>query len=80
MKQIKAADFIAFDSEFLGVIGPDAKLDTIHTFTGDEADHVHEAPIWLPDSNELLFSDTTAIGWLYAINIDTHAVPHPLSP
>lgn len=74
MNETKAADFIAFDDSFFGVIGSSAKLEKIQSFP-KELNHVHEAPIWLAESNELLYSDTTVTdGYLYAINIDTHTV------
>lgn len=72
--QVKASDFIAFDNSFFDVIGPTAKLEKIQSFPTD-LNHVHEAPVWLAESNELLYSDTSVTeGYLYAIDIDTHAV------
>lgn len=80
VKHIKSSDFIAFNVAFLDVIGPDAKLETIHTFSGADAKHVHEAPIYLPDTNEVLVSDTAIAGWMHAVNLDTHAVSIPNPP
>ena len=71
MEQTASADFIAFDPAFLGIIGADATMESILNFTGEEATHVHEAPVYVPETNELLFSNTAAIGWLWALNIDT---------
>ncbi|CAK1361860.1 uncharacterized protein RHO25_004581 [Cercospora beticola] len=73
LEQIKAADFIAYDHDFFDVIGSKAKIEKIQTFPPD-LKHVHEAPVYLPESNELLYSDTSLTGLLFAINIDTHAV------
>lgn len=56
------------------MIGSSAKLEKIQSFP-KEQNHVHEAPVWLSGTNELLYSDTTITnGTLFAINIDTHAV------
>ncbi|KAK3637798.1 hypothetical protein LTR56_012004 [Elasticomyces elasticus] len=71
LSTIKQADFIAWDQSFLDVIGTSAKLERIQSFPDDE-DHVHEAPVYVPETNELLFSDTHVTGWLWAINVDTH--------
>ena len=69
---MKAADFTAWDESFLGIIGPGAKVEIIQTFDGLE--QVHEAPVYLPATNELLYSDTSVAGWLWAINIDSYEV------
>lgn len=74
MKQIKEHSFIVFDEAFTGILGRDAKLETIHTFNGIDATRVHEAPVFIPEIRELVFADTSAIGWLYAINVETHEV------
>ncbi|KAK4894780.1 hypothetical protein LTR27_007168 [Elasticomyces elasticus] len=71
LSTIKQADFIAWDQSFLDIIGTSAKLERIQSFPDDE-NHVHEAPVYLSETNELLFSDTHVTGWLWAINIDTH--------
>lgn len=74
LNNVKTADFIAFDDSFFGVIGATAKLEKIQSFP-KEQNHVHEAPVWLAESNELLYSDTTVTdGNLFAIDIDTHSV------
>ncbi|KAJ6057097.1 hypothetical protein N7460_000371 [Penicillium canescens] len=36
------------------------------------APRVHEAPAFVPETNELFFADTSETGWLWAINVDTH--------
>lgn len=71
--QIKRADFISLDDTFFDVIGSEAKLEKIQSFPPDQH-HVHEAPVYLPDTNELLYSDTSLAGTLHAINIDSHKV------
>lgn len=71
MNQTAAADFIAFDPQFLSVLGSSATLERIYNFTDGEEKHVHEAPVYVPDTNELLFSTTTAIGWLWALDLET---------
>lgn len=72
LDQVEAAEFIAFDPSFLDIIGTSAKVERILAFPGVE--HVHEAPVYVPETNELVFSDTSSIGWLYAINADTYVV------
>lgn len=54
------------------------KLERIQSFIGEPA-HVHEAPAFVPETNELEFSDTSVTGWLWAIDIDTHTVCNRLS-
>lgn len=71
--EIRNADFLALDDAFFNVLGPDAKLERIQSFP-PEQHHVHEAPVYLPETNELLYSDTSVAGFMYAINIDTHKV------
>ncbi|TKA63351.1 hypothetical protein B0A55_10078 [Friedmanniomyces simplex] len=71
LQTIKQAEFVAWDRSFLEVIGVNAKLERIQSFPLEE-DHVHEAPVFLPETNELLYSDTSVTGWLWAINVDTY--------
>ncbi|KAL1849967.1 hypothetical protein Plec18170_007063 [Paecilomyces lecythidis] len=71
LKKIKSSDFIAWDTSFFNLIGPDAKLERIQSFVGQPA-RVHEAPAYVPETNELLFADTAETGWLWAINVDTY--------
>lgn len=75
LKNIKASDFIAWDAAFFNLIGPDAKLERIQSFVGQPA-RVHEAPAYIPETNELFFADTSETGWLWAINVDTYEVQH----
>ena len=70
---MKRSHFLAFDEGFFDIIGPSATLERIQAF-GPSEQHVHEAPVYLPDSNELLYSDTSLAGTLFAIDIDTHKV------
>ena len=87
LNSIKSSDFIAWDTLFLNVIGPHAKLERIQSFEG-EAPTVHEAPAYVPETNELFFSDTSVTGWLWAIEVDTlqvtiticTAIPKQLGP
>ena len=58
----------------MDIIGPNAKVETIQAFQEPESKHVHEAPAYIPETNELIYSDTSMIGALWAIDIDTHAV------
>lgn len=69
--EVRRADFISFDDTFLQLIGSNAKLERIQSFPPDQW-HVHEAPVYLHETNELLYSDTSLAGLLYAINIETH--------
>lgn len=72
VQRIKAADFVAFDEAFLELIGADAKLEVVLGFGGEEANHVHEAPVYVPQTKELVFADTSVVGWLWALNVKTH--------
>ncbi|OCL15255.1 calcium-dependent phosphotriesterase [Glonium stellatum] len=72
LNETKNVDFIAFDPLFLDIIGPSAKLERILSFPG--VSHVHEAPVYISETNELLFADTSVIGWLYAINAANYTV------
>ena len=74
MQRIKDADFIAFDDVFLDLIGGNARVDMAQAFEGDDADHVHEAPVYLPSTGELLYADTSVVGWLWALDVETHTV------
>lgn len=78
-EKIRASSFIAWDSSFFDVIGRRAKVEVIETFHSTEDQHVHEAPVYLPETNELLYSDTTDIGQIRAIDLDTHKVRHVYS-
>ncbi|KAJ6108858.1 hypothetical protein N7512_008695 [Penicillium capsulatum] len=71
LAQIKSSDYVAWDASFFNVIGPDAKVKRIQSFVG-QPPRVHEAPAYVPETNELFFSDTSVTGWLWAIDVDTH--------
>ncbi|KAJ5546082.1 hypothetical protein N7494_003667 [Penicillium frequentans] len=71
LAQVKSKDFIAWDHSFFNIIGQQAKLEKIQSFEG-EPPHVHEAPAYVPETNELFYADTSVTGWLWAINVDTH--------
>ncbi|KAJ5945623.1 hypothetical protein N7454_002462 [Penicillium verhagenii] len=64
-------NFIAWDSSFFNIIGSQAKLEKIQSFEG-EPPHVHEAPAFVPETNELFYADTSVTGWLWAIDVNTH--------
>jgi gluconolactonase len=69
---VKDAVFIAWDTAFFEVLGPNAKVERIAAFPGEA--RVHEAPVYVPETGELIFSDTSAQGRLSAINVDSHEV------
>ncbi|KAJ5293773.1 hypothetical protein N7508_008594 [Penicillium antarcticum] len=71
LKKLKSTDFVAWDASFFDIIGPDAKLEKIQSFEG-EPPRVHEAPAFVPETNELFFADTSEAGWLWAVNVDTY--------
>ncbi|KAJ5755003.1 hypothetical protein N7533_004546 [Penicillium manginii] len=70
LRTLKSSDFIAWHSSFLDLIGPSAKLERIQSFEGEPLT-VHEAPAYVPETNELFFADTQVTGWLWAIEVDT---------
>lgn len=74
LKQLKSHNFITFDDIFARFLGSGPKFETIHSFSGSDASHVHEAPVFIPATNELVFADTSVIGWLYGLDIETHKV------
>lgn len=79
MRKIRLAEFIALDDVFMEVLGSNARLEKIQSFPADKH-HVHEAPVYLPETNELLYSDTSEAGILHAINIDSREVRLSLVP
>lgn len=74
LRQMKSHNFIAFDDTFVKALGTSATFETIHSFDGADASHVHEAPVFIPATQELVFADTSVIGWLYGLDIVTHEV------
>lgn len=70
MNEIKSTDFIAWDPLFFEVIGKQATFERIQSFEG-ERPTVHEAPAYVPETNELIYADTSVTGWLWAIDVDT---------
>lgn len=55
------------------MIGPSSKLEIIASFPGIEG-HVHEAPTYIADTDQLLFSDTSQVGSLYLLDVATNKV------
>lgn len=76
MAHLKKADFIAFDKDFLSFLGQNAKLEVAQSFEGEDANHVHEAPVYIPDTGDFVFADTSVVGWLWVLNIETNKVCH----
>lgn len=74
MAQLKQSSFVAFHDDFLTWIGRDAKMEPIQLFEGDDANHVHEAPVYIPDGTEFVFADTSVVGWLWGLDVKTHKV------
>jgi gluconolactonase len=79
MNKLKSTDFIAWDPLFFEVIGQKAALERIQSFEGQHPT-VHEAPAYVPETNELIYADTSVTGWLWAIDLDTLKVGLPISP
>lgn len=77
MKQLKQTDFISFHDDFIKFIGIDAQMSVLHSFEGEDTNHVHEAPVFLPQTNEFLFADTSVVGWLWVYDINTNKVNLP---
>lgn len=76
MTRLKQADFISFHDDFIKFVGVDAQMSIVHSFNGEDANHVHEAPVYLPQTNEFLFADTSVVGWLWVYDINTDKVSH----
>ena len=73
LSRIKSTNFIAWDALFFDIIGSQTKFEKIHSFEEDPPS-VHEAPAFVPKTNELFYADTDVAGWLWAINVHTHKV------
>ena len=65
---ISHASFVAFDPEFLDIIGPEADVEKMFNVSVG----VHEAPVWLPDTNQIIF---TPLGENFLYNIDLNSDP-----
>ena len=74
MNQLQQTEFIAFHEDFVSFLGSQAKLGIAHSFDGEDAKHVHEAPVYLPDTDEFLFADTSVVGWLWVLTVQTNEV------
>ena len=70
---MRNSDFIAWDLCFFDILEQDAKLERIQWLVGEPA-CVHEAPAYVSETNELVFSDTRVTGWWWAIEIDKRKV------
>jgi hypothetical protein len=68
LKKIGNADFVAFNSDFFSIIGPNATCEKM--FNVSMA--VHEAPCWVPDSNTIIISPQNQS---YQIIIDLKTKP-----
>jgi hypothetical protein len=74
LSSYKHADFIAFDEAFFGFLGREPGFEIAYSFPSNERGNVHEAPVFVAESNELVFADTSVVGWLYALDVDTFQV------
>lgn len=45
-----------------------------YSFPEAEQGRVHEAPVYIAETNELVFADTSLVGLLYALDVDTSQV------
>lgn len=72
-QRVTSADFIAFSEDFLDLIGKNAKMEKAFAFEGEDAQHVHEAPVYLHQTGELVFADTSVQGWLWALDVTTYS-------
>lgn len=68
LNQTQRASFTAFDQQFFNILGPSARLEKIASFAPGLG-HVHEAPVYIPEINSLLFADTSLIGTLQLLNL-----------
>ena len=73
-QQIKSSSYISFNDGFLTYIGTSARFEHAQVFQGIDAEHVHEAPVYVPQLDELIYADTMVVGWLWALNTKTHEV------
>lgn len=71
---MKQASFVAFDDAFFGFLGQEPKFEVAYAFPAGEDKHVHEAPVFVEETNELVFADTSVEGWLFGLNVETFQV------
>ncbi|KAF2233701.1 hypothetical protein EV356DRAFT_559773 [Viridothelium virens] len=75
--------FIAYDREFLDILGPNPTAQLIEQRSSDD-DFAYEAGIWVPERHEVWFTPspqqaTRIPSTIYAFNLDTQSVS-PLEP
>lgn len=46
----------------------------LYEFPEEEQGRVHEAPVYIAETNELVFADTSVVGWLYGLEVETGEV------
>ncbi|OCL06107.1 calcium-dependent phosphotriesterase [Glonium stellatum] len=71
--EAQKAPFIAYDPEFLDIIGPNASLALA---AERKQPFASEAGVWVPDRNEVWFTSPTVnnTGYLYVLNLQTFNV------
>src|SRR5579859_6368005 len=70
LKEIKGANYIAFDSDFFDIIGNEPSWEEMYTLPVG----LKEAPVFIPHMNVLYFSDQAA-GKLYKIDLSKEPPP-----
>jgi gluconolactonase len=72
--RLKTTKFVAYDERFFDIAGPDATITQIAILP----QMIHEAPSWIPETNQLLFTEWGPIDdtlfaqhpWQWLIDLD----------
>ena len=74
LAKIREAEFIAFNPDFFRIMGTKATCEKIF----DVPTAVHEAPVWLPDTNTIIFSPQNQ-SYQLVIDLNSDPVCPPLN-
>lgn len=77
MSYLNTTDFVAYDSRFFDIIGPNATVEHVQKLTYQ----VHEAPCYIKDTNQLFFvewgppgGDDGIHSWQYLLDVETNTL------
>lgn len=75
MTFLNKTDFVAYDQKFFDIIGPDARVEHVQKL----AYQSHEAPCYIPDTNQVFFvewgppgGDDGIHSWQYLLDVETN--------
>ncbi|GAB1193398.1 hypothetical protein APSETT444_002614 [Aspergillus pseudonomiae] len=77
LSYLNTTDFVAYDSRFFDIIGPNATVEHVQKL----AYQVHEAPCYIKDTNQLFFvewgppgGDDGIHSWQYLLDVETNTL------